>query len=275
MQEKLQLTTVVNRTLLPLNFPKSTLEVTNFFLRSHIGKKVFLPLLFLLATISTYGQLATQDFESGIPATWTIFNNNVGTLPWTISNDGYLGSDAGFINPSAENVGAGNTAQYFLVTPLVPVPENGEIRFYTKRATDDANPGVKYQIRLSTASQPDINGFSVVLQEWDGASLNTGADNQYEEKIVSIPSSIPTGLEIYIAFVAVNTQTGAVASGDAWFIDNVRIIESCLKVVEANFSAENITPTTADLSWTHPEATNFQIQVVPQGEAPASSGIEN
>ncbi|MDR6967264.1 gliding motility-associated-like protein [Flavobacterium arsenatis] len=273
MQEKLQLTTVINRILLLANFSKSNLDVSNFSRENHIGKKVFLPLLFLLAYISSYGQLATQNFESGIPANWTIFNNNVGTLPWTISNDGYLGSDAAFIDPSAENIGAGNTAQYFLVTPLVQVPVNGEIRFYTKRLTDDANPGIKYQIRLSTASQPDINGFSVVLQEWDGASLNTGADNLYEEKIVSLPSTIPPGLEIYIAFVAVNTQTGAVASGDAWFIDNVRIIESCLKVVEANFTVENITPTTADLSWTHPEATNFQIQVVPQGEIPATSGI--
>lgn len=273
MQKKLQLTRVINRILLLANNPGFDSEASNLLLRNCVVKKLLLPLLFLLATISGYGQMATQNFESGIPANWTIFNNNVGTLPWAISNDGYLGSDAAFIDPSAENVGANNTAQYFLVTPLVPVPENGEIRFYTKRATENPNPGVKYQIRLSTASQPDINGFSVVLQEWDGSDLNTGADNQYEEKIVGIPSSIPTGLEIYIAFVAVNTQTGAIASGDAWFIDNIRIIESCLKVVQADFNAGNITPTTADLSWTHPEALDFQVQVVPQGQAPGTSGI--
>src|SRR5690606_30131008 len=113
-----------------------------------------------LVTVAGYGQMATENFESGIPANWTIFNNAVGTLPWTISTDGYLGTDAAFIDPSAENVGNGNIAQYFLVSPLVAVPENGEIRFYTKRATNNANPGVKYQLRLSTASQPDINGFS-------------------------------------------------------------------------------------------------------------------
>jgi len=272
MQKKLQLTSVINRISLRTGLPESDLEASNFILRSGIGRKVFLPLLFFFATISSFGQMATQNFESGIPANWTIFNNNVGTLPWIISNDGYLGSDAAFIDPSAENIGANNMAQYFLVTPLVPVPENGEIRFYTKRATENANPGVKYQIRVSTASQPDINGFSVVLQEWDGSDLNAASENQYEEKIVSIPSSIPTNLEIYIAFVAVNTQGGAVASGDAWFVDNVRVIESCLKVVAADFNAENITPTTADLSWTHPEALDFEVQVVPQGQAPGTSG---
>lgn len=272
MQKKLPLTRVINRTLLPTNFPKSNLEVGNFIERSCIGKKMLLPFFFFLITLSSFGQMATENFESGIPTNWTKFNNSIGILEWNISNDGYLGSDAAMINPSAENIGVNNTAQYFLVAPIVTVPENGEIRFYTKRATENANPGVKYQIRVSTASQPDINGFSVVLQEWDGSDLNTGAENQYEEKIVGIPSSIPTNLNIYIAFVAVNTQTGVVASGDAWFVDNVRVIESCLKVVAADFSAEDITPTTANLSWTHPEALDFQIQVVPQGQTPGTSG---
>ncbi len=274
MRKKVQLTTVINRILLPINFPKFDLEVNNFLLRSCIGKKVFLPVLFFLVTIAGYGQMAVQNFESGIPSSWTIFNDEdeIGTLPWTISNDGYLGSDAAFIDPSAENIGADNTAQYFLVTPLVAIPDNAEIRFYTKRATENANPDVKYQIRISTASQPDINGFSVVLQEWEGSDLNIGAENEYEEKIISIPSSIPSGLNIYVAFVAVNTQTGSVASGDAWFIDNVRIIEGCLKVIETDFNVDAVTPTTADLSWTHPEAFDFEIQVVPQGQAPASSG---
>lgn len=272
MQEKVQLTKVINRISSPPIFPKSFSEVSNFLLQSCVGKKVALPVLFFLVTISSYGQLATENFESGIPATWTLFNNSVGTLPWSISTDGYLGSDAATINPSAENIGAGNIAQYFLVAPLVTVPENAEIRFYTKRATTDANPDIVYQIRVSTASQPDINGFSVVLQEWQGSDLNVGAEDQYEEKIVSIPSSIPTGLDIYIAFVAVNTQTGVVASGDAWFIDNVRVIESCLKVVEADFNVDAVTPISAQLSWTHPDAFDFEIVVVPQGEVPGTTG---
>ncbi|MCC5654474.1 choice-of-anchor J domain-containing protein [Nostoc sp. XA013] len=216
--------------------------------------------------------MALETFESGIPPTWASFRNNVGTLNWGISPDSYRGTGAAFLNPSAENIGAGNTAQYFLATPTVPIPQNGEIRFYSKQATS-ANNGAIYQIRLSTAGQSDPAGYTVILKSWTEADLNVGSQTAYEEKIIPIPANIPVGLNVNIAFVVINTQTGASPSGDAWFLDNIRVMESCQKVNEADFSASNITSSGANLAWTHPTALNFEIQVVTQGTAPGATGI--
>ncbi|WP_300568398.1 choice-of-anchor J domain-containing protein, partial [Flavobacterium sp.] len=234
-------------------------------------KSGFLTFLIFLFSISGFSQMATENFEGGIPATWTKFQNSVGTTSWGTSSDAYQGVKAAFINPGAENIGAGNTAEYYLVTPIVTVPANGEIRFFTKQGNATDN-GTTYQLRLSTSNQPDISGFSTVLQSWTEADLNIGSPTAYEEKVVAIPSGIQAGVNLYIAFVAVNTQTGAVASGDSWFVDDVRIIESCLDVAYSDVSFTNVTLSSADISWTHPSASNFEIQLLPVGQTPAANG---
>ncbi len=268
MQKKLQLISSVKKFLLLLNFR----EYENTARQHSVGNKFVLTFLLLFLSLSNYAQLATESFEGGIPSEWTLFGNGVGTSAWGISSDGYLGSNAAFVNPGSENIGQGNTAQYFLVTPSVSVPANGEIRFYTKRATANANDNISYQIRLSTASQPDINGFTVILQSWNGNGLNVGSETEYEEKIIAIPSSIPVGLDIYIAFVAVNNQTGTEAFGDAWYLDNIRVIEGCLQVVAEDVAFSQISPVSGTVTWTHPEVTNFEIQYVEEGENPLATG---
>lgn len=235
-------------------------------------------LLFVMTVVMTllfsnqgFSQLS-ETFETGIPASWSLFGNGVGTSTWQQNPDGYLGSNAVSINPSADNIGDQNTAQYFLVTSQVLTPANGELHFFTKQGSDVDN-GTEYQIRISTADQPDINGFNIVLQSYTESTLNTGSQTDYEEKIVEIPSSIPSGLEVYIAFVAVNTQNGVAPTGDEWFIDNVSLLEGCTEIVEDDFSINDITIDGATLNWSHPTATNFEIQVIPEGGTPANSGI--
>jgi hypothetical protein len=228
-------------------------------------------IFFLFLSVSSYGQLATESFESGIPSTWSLFQNSVGTTSWSISNDGYLGGKAAIINPAAENIGAGKTADYYLVTPSVSVPANGEIRFFTKQGSS-TNNGTVYQLRVSTASQPDIDGFSVVLQTWTEDDLYTVSPTEYEEKVVVIPPSIPAGLNIFLAFVAVNNQVGSTPSGDSWFVDDVRIIETCPAISNFDVTFANTTLNSGDVNWVNPSASNFEIQLVPAGDLPSSNG---
>jgi gliding motility-associated-like protein len=232
-------------------------------------------LIMLLSFISTTGfaQLATQNFDGGsIPAGWAQTNNAVGTSPWTISTDGYLGSaGAAFIDPSAENIGNGNTARYFLVTPQITVPTNGELRFFTKQGST-TDFGNIYEVRVSTASQTDINSFTTVLASYTEAQLSNG--NVYEEKVVAIPGSIAPGLNIYVAFVLVNNQNAATPNADTWFIDNATLqtAQVCNPVVASTITATGITNTSANINWTHPTATQFQIIVQPAASAaPAAS----
>jgi len=261
--------------LLSTNLDLLQNHMAAFFIKRHHRfcnkiKGGFVAFLLFFLSATGYSQLATENFESGIPASWVRSQNSFGTSSWGIIPDGYLGGNAAYINPAADNIGAGNTAEYYLITPQIAVPANGEIRFLTKQGSA-TNNGTIYQLRLSTSSQPDISGFSVVLQSWTEDQLNAVATT-YEEKIVPIPGSIPAGLNVYIAFVAVNAQTGAVASGDSWYVDNVRVIPGCLQVQSATFTATNISSSGANLAWTHPSASNFEIQVVPQGNAPATTG---
>lgn len=237
---------------------------------SKIVQNRFIILVLLLVSNLSFGQLANELFETGIPSTWAI-TSNLPTAPannWTATpTGGYLASGGAFVNPSL-NTTTGVTAEYFMITPQFITPSNGEIRFWTKQGSF-TNKGTVYQIRISTANQPDISSFNVVLQSWTEPQLNTVATT-YQEKIVSI-SSLPAGIPVYIAFVAITNQTGTTATaGDSWFVDNVRVNTSCPPVTGIT---SVIASDSAVINWTHPTATNFGIEVVPAGAGHGATGI--
>ncbi|WP_397363809.1 choice-of-anchor J domain-containing protein [Olleya sp. R77988] len=254
---------------------KNTSEGANNSLNKNIKKTKIVTVLlfsfFLLFSSKGFAQL-TENFDSGIPATWTIFGNGVGTQTWSTTTDGYSSTNGTSINPSADNIGDQNTAEYFLVTPQFAVPTNGEIHFYTKQSSAVDN-GAEYEIRISTAAQPDINGFNIPLQTYTETTLNTGSQTTFEKKVIEIPTSIPAGLNVYIAFVAVNTQNGTTPTGDEWFVDDVSILEGCTEVLNADVTIDAITIEGAEVTWSHPTATNFELQVLPEGGIPAGAGI--
>jgi gliding motility-associated-like protein len=229
----------------------------------------FLALFFLIMANVSYGQLAPEYFESGIPGTWAIATN----LPTAPTNNwsptptgGYLASGGAFVSPALNNT-TGLTAQYFMITPQFLTPANGEIRFMTKQGSF-TNRGATYQVRISTSNQPDVDGFNVVLASWTETQLNTAATT-YEEKIVSI-ASIPAGIPVYIAFVAITNQTGTTATaGDTWFVDNARVITSCPPVTGITTVVNS---DSATINWTHPTATNFGIEVVAAGAGHGATG---
>lgn len=230
----------------------------------------FFVLFLLIVTNLGYSQLATESFESGIPGTWAV-NSNLATAPtnnWTATpTGGYLGSGGTSVNPALNNT-QGSTAEYYLISPQFLTPANGEIRFFTKQGSF-INRGATYQIRISTANQPDISSFNVVLQSWTETQLNASA-TVYEEKVVSIPS-IPAGIPVYIAFVVVTNQTGTTAtSGDTWFVDRARVISSCSAVTGIS---SVVSTDSATINWTHPTATNFGIEVVAVGAGHGPTGI--
>ena len=87
----------------------------------------------------SFGQ-TTEYFDSGIPSNWVV-KSNLATPPinnnWISSatGTGYGGgtSKAASVNP-ALNTTTGTNANYFLISPQLVTPTNGEIRFYTKQA---------------------------------------------------------------------------------------------------------------------------------------------
>lgn len=231
-----------------------------------LGNK-FLLIYFILLSTFGYSQLATESFEAGIPSSWAVGSNLTVANNWIQSpTTGYQSTGGVSVNP-ALNTTTGTTAEYYLISSRFLTPDSGEIRFYTKQGSF-TNKGTVYQLRISTANQPDISSFNVTLQSWTETQLNVSATT-YEEKIVSI-ATIPAGIPVYIAFVAITNQTGTTAtSGDTWFVDNVRAIPGCSPVTgitTANGSDSAV------INWTHPFATQFGIEVVPAGAGHGTVG---
>jgi gliding motility-associated-like protein len=224
-------------------------------------------LFLLFASNLSFSQLALQQFQSGIPASWAVQSNQTVTNNWqATSTGGYQGTAGVTVNPASNNT-VGTTAQYFLISEQFNTPSNGEIKFFTRQGSV-SNRGTTYQLRASTASQPDISSFNVVLQSWTEAQLNVAATT-YEEKTVSI-GSLQAGIPVYLAFVAITNQTGTTAtSGDTWFVDNVRVITACAPVSNVVTTPAS---TTAQITWSHPTSNSFEIQVIASGAGVGTTG---
>jgi len=162
-------------------------------------KRITLFLFLVLFSFSGFAQL-TENFEGSTTpdldsdtwelssGVWGVFDNGVGTgQSWTF-NDGvttpptpplvYEGARAAYMN--RENIGAGNTAQDFLATPLVEIPANGQLKFWT-RTTLNTNNGTIYKIMVApeSATQNDPGAYALI-QVWGEDALMEGNDfNQY------------------------------------------------------------------------------------------------
>lgn len=225
---------------------------------------------FGLFSNATFAQFpALENFNSGIPATWGITSNQTVANNWvpTTPTGGYLNTPGVMVNPSLNNT-VGTTAEYFLVSPQFVTPEVTEIRFHTKQGSF-VNRGTTFEVRLSTANQPDFNSFNVLLASWTEATLNVSATT-WEEKIVTLPD-LPDGVNVHIAFVAITNQVAGNANtvGDIWYIDNGRVLESCAKVTGIS---STMSATGGLINWTHPTANNFEIQIVDDNAGIAATG---
>ncbi|ESU24605.1 hypothetical protein FEDK69T_05260 [Flavobacterium enshiense DK69] len=247
-------------------------------------KKITIVIFMLLISLLGFAQLP-EGFESGIPATWKVMDNNVGTVQsWVgTSTSPYQPAHGGtwhaYINREA--VTAGQTAEDWLVTPLVAVPANGQLRFWTKMTLPGDN-GTVYQVRVSTTSQSDRTTF-VPFQEWTETQLETemiaggAADYSAYGEIVKNLSAY-AGQSVYVAFVKSHTPTVTGVSGDRWLIDDVNITQQCAS--PSNLTASAITLTTAQLGWTSTgPATSWDIEMVlsagTQTGVPTATGVTN
>ncbi|MEC4003596.1 choice-of-anchor J domain-containing protein, partial [Flavobacterium sp. SUN052] len=257
-------------------------------------KKITLLLITLLFSIVGYSQFptpGTEGFEGttgadlpapttpsawtlGTGATgnqWAIFDNGVGlTRRWnitTVAANVYAGTNSAFMD--RENIGINNTSEDYLATPLVTVPTNGQLRFWTRSTINAAN-GTEYFIKVydnaTAAGQTTIANYTATPAQWTEATLSA-TYNIYEEKVVDL--SAFAGHQVYIAFMMRFTQPTASLGGDRWLIDDIRLVQQCFVP-----TAGTATPqaTTATLSWTDATGTSWEIEVVP-GAAGVPTGI--
>ena len=142
------------------------------------------------------------------PATgWATFTNgivptNVATNNWQKSNVQFRGG--AFSARTRRQTGVTNAVNslQWLVSPAVTVPANGQVRFYTKKAS----PGVDYNgqlaILVSTTSQTDPTTFVpiTVPAAWNESQISTS----WEQKFVLLAPQFTPGQNIFIALVYPN-----------------------------------------------------------------------
>ncbi|MUV05175.1 T9SS type B sorting domain-containing protein [Flavobacterium rakeshii] len=233
-------------------------------------KKITLLLFMLLAAMSGYSQLAQEGFEGTWPPTgWGIYDNGSGTVQsWKHTDPlnvefqpAYEGTYAAFVDRETPLPG-NDVPQDWLVTPLVSLPANAQLRFYSRLTIAGDNGGL-YRIMVSTDADPsDLEAYTEVI-EWTETQINP-VQLEYNEKVVSL-SSFAAGTNVYIAFVMEGSFQ------DRWLVDNVSVVEECL--MPENLMASDIGLNTAHLTWDAGAATAWEIEVLPLDNAATGTGV--
>ena len=235
-------------------------------------KKIILALAASLFSICGYSQLALEGFEAPWtptgPVGWGVYQNTFGTSEkWRQSNPlsgfepAHSGTYAAFINN--QNVPNPNVAKDWLVSPQFLVPQNPQLRFWSRLAINGNDGGIyKILITTTTGDLGDLANYATVIT-WTEPEINP-IDTQYYEKIVTLPEEFE-GQQVRIAFLMEGDNA------DRWLVDDVRVIEQCLN--PTNLSAGNITQETAELNWDNPSgATEWEIELLPATGSQTGSG---
>src|SRR5690606_6345990 len=246
-------------------------------INNHIMKKITVLIFMLFFCLGVRGQFV-EGFESsnlpdlasdqwnlgttglGSNGIWGVFDNGVGlTQSWKVATGEavvHSGNQAAF-KDRENNGAAGNTARDYLATPLVTIPANGELRFWS-RTGFLGNQGTLYKIMVAPASanQNDPDAYTTIQTFTEDEISATF--NVYEEKVVSLTAY--AGQSIYVAFVIEFTQPGAAQGGDRWLLDDVRIVPHCNEPTGA--AAGTLTQTSATLTWVG-SAPQYEIEIIP------------
>src|SRR5690606_38512308 len=218
----------------------------------------------LLLTSRGYGQFI-EDFEAGIPADWATFKTVNGAVVvggpapnWGTTTTGTLvceGTQSAYIDRT--NIGAGNVAEGWLVTPQITVPPNGRL-YFTAKQTFAIDYGTEYIVRISQASQTNIEDFEdfYVLDENGLSPL--GWDQCFEHGVTpTINLDEYVGENIYIAFVKKDTQPAGAPNADRMELDMVKVLEACLPPSNLGVVTQS---TTAQLTWAGITSGTWEIE---------------
>lgn len=200
-------------------------------------------------------------FQEGFNSTsstescWTIINGNNDNDSW---NTSYT------LNPFEGNQSATLTTDFnsgnnddWLISPQIQLTGNEVLRFNYRVQT--ANEPNEFRVMLSTTGTSPAD-FTTVL-----SPLTTYSNTAYAQAVVSLAGFSGT---VNIAF---HVPAGTL---DGWrlYIDNVSIENANACQLPTAVTANNITATTATISWVeNSNANTWEILTVPCGTAPPSA----
>lgn len=254
-------------------------------------KKITLLLIIILFSVSGFSQALIQGFETptvppAVPANWVTFESGSASEVWfTDPSRPHNGSNSAMLY--GENLGVGNSAKYYIASPLVTIPLNGQLRFWV-RTSQQGDQGGVFKVKVAsgavTSNQTTEAAYTTTLQTYTESQLSTNvspAPIVYEEQVINFPvTTYPAGTQVYIAFVSEVTQTSPF-QGDDFYLDDVLVVSRCLD--PTGLAAGTFTGSSAVLSWTNPNPTigiglntcnQWEIEIIPATQlTPSGSGI--
>ncbi|MCQ2384592.1 MAG: choice-of-anchor J domain-containing protein [Paludibacteraceae bacterium] len=179
--------------------------------------------------------LISEDFEQGLPATWTQ-DPSTGVTAWTVSNSGltgvtaYGGSNYASLYTTTQQV---NTK---LILPLTDISSltNPEFSFYLVQQARGVNTGyardtLKVYARTSTTAA------------WTLIETIEGPYTIWERQAIDLSTVASTNVQIALEY--------AYGSGLGLGIDNVRLGDASVCTTPNNLQAYRITSNSAELMW--------------------------
>lgn len=217
-------------------------------------KKTIFTLIAFCSFLSFSQTHFSENFDSGLPGTWSSFigTNGLGTVEnWEITSPGLVSDSCMIVR--YEN--AGGVTEDWLVTPQITLgAANNRLKFYLAQSFS-SDYGSSFDVRVSTTSQTVDSTFTTI-QTWNEADVSPSST--WLLQLVDL--SAYNGQSIYIAFVMKQDD------GDTWFMDSV-VVETPSCLVSTNLNATNITDSSAALEWSG-TGVNYQIAYFPNITAP-------
>jgi len=200
---------------------------------------------------------------------WAVFDNGVpapsaSQKRWTFTTtSAYAGTQSAFMNRK-QNGGAGVLSDDYLATPLITVPSNGQLTFWTRIGINAPAINVNFLIKINTntavGSQTNKDNYTITAQSWDQTNIADPTNiNTWVQKTVDL--SAYAGQSVYIAFVRSFNQPAAAISGNSWFVDEVKLVEQCNAATTQG--PVTTTTTSATLSWLPAISASWEIETVP------------
>lgn len=226
-------------------------------------KKTIILLLVLLFTASlAFGADLNESFESGIPADWTVINNDGGTYTWGAYDVGTEAYDGDYVAHQHWETPCDD----WLITPkLIPSAGHNNLSFWYMSSSSSWLED--FNVKLSTTGT-NVADFTVDL-----GSI-TDAPNAWTEFTYDLSSY--NGQEIYIAVQCVSDDDFYL------YVDYFTGVELYVPPYPkpTDLVTTNITQTTADLGWTQSGSpTSWDIELgatgfTPTG-TPTQAGVTN
>ncbi len=218
-------------------------------------KKITLLALIACTSLLSWGVKAqfVESFEAGIPATWTVLNEDGGVYTWAAS------SNASTTYPRTGAANAvihweGTAHNDYLITPAITVTAGVSDQFSFWAGINGTFWTEAYEVSLSTTGTAAAD-FTVLL---DAGTVTTDAVlGDYTKFAYNLSAYV--GQTVYIAIVAVDTDRFYLYVDDA--VSDA--LPSC--PAPSDGVAVVTSTTTATLSWTSGGATNAEVVVQTAG----------